>query len=167
MKEIWKDICEYEEKYQVSNLGNVRNKKTKLNLKQQKNEKGYLKVNLCKNSKIKKYRVHRLVAKAFIPNPNGYMEINHKDENKTNNCVGNLEWCSHIYNSNYGNRNAKISQTMSTKVNQYDLKGNFIKRWESIKEICNYYKIDKTTIQRCCNGIQKKSHKYIWKYEGD
>ena len=111
MDEIWKPVCGFEDKYEVSNLGRVRS----LNFRNKKNDiklltpldngKGYLQVRLSR----KWHKVHRLVAKAFIPNPNNYDEINHKDENKSNNKVDNLEWCSRKYNVNYGNRNLKQS----------------------------------------------------------
>ena len=120
MKEEWRDIVGYEEKYQVSNLGEVkslnykRTKKEKI-LKTGKNTSGYSYVNLCKDGKKKTYHVHRLVAQAFIPNPNNYSEVNHKDENKENNCVKNLEWCDRKYNCNYGTRNKKASKAISGK----------------------------------------------------
>lgn len=98
MEEIWKDIEGYEGKYQVSNTGEVKSLnyrgsgKTKL-LRQTADKDGYKCVIFCKNGKVKGYKVHRLVAIAFIPNPNSLPIINHKDEDKTNNCVDNLEWC--------------------------------------------------------------------------
>lgn len=106
-KEIWKDIQGYEGLYQVSNLGNVKNK-IQPYLKQEKiykkfsNSNGYLFVGLRKDKKRKFKYIHRLVAEAFIPNPNNLPQINHKDENKQNNCVNNLEWCTNKYNQNYG-----------------------------------------------------------------
>lgn len=107
MEEIWKDIEGYEGLYQVSNLGKVKslnyNKTAKSELlKLRKNTNGYTRVVLYKNRKAKDYQVHRLVAEAFIPNPNNYPIINHKDENKTNNRVDNLEWCTYLYNNTYG-----------------------------------------------------------------
>ena len=112
IKEEWKNIEEYPD-YMVSNMGNVKS----LNYKRTREEKilkqnivrGYCYVNLCKEGKPKHYQVHRLVAQAFLPNPQNLLEVNHKDENKQNNCVDNLEWCSHTYNVNYGTRNKKTS----------------------------------------------------------
>ena len=112
MEEIWKDIKGYEGLYQVSNMGNVRS----LNyhqtgqiqiLRPWATTGGYLRVNLRKDGKGKNQAVHRLVAQAFIPNPNGFTEINHKDEDKTNNRMENLEWCDRIYNLNYGTRSER------------------------------------------------------------
>ena len=101
--EIWRDIEGYEGLYQVSNLGRVRSLNYKRtgkvqNMKLGTYPNGYKMVDLKKNNKRKAHLVHRLVAKAFIPNPNQLCEVNHKDEDKANNTVDNLEWCSHIYN---------------------------------------------------------------------
>lgn len=119
-KQIWKDIPGYEGKYQVSNTGRVRSLnyrrtgKTKM-LKQSINKHGYKIIMLSKNGKCKTWQVHRLVALVFIPNPNNYPVINHKDENPSNNTVWNLEWCTQEYNINYGTRNEKASNNMSGK----------------------------------------------------
>ncbi len=107
MKEIWKDIPGYDGKYQASNLGRIRSTrfygKPKIRiLKPQEQGTGYLKLTLVGDDRIhKQMLIHRLVAMAFIPNPNDYDFVNHKDENKTNNCVDNLEWCTKSYNSIY------------------------------------------------------------------
>jgi hypothetical protein len=112
--EIWKDIAGYEKMYQVSNLGRIRSlpRRDKRNrfwngniLKSQVNKYGYLSVKLTKDGKSKRYMVHRLVATAFLPNQNHCKEINHKDENKQNNSVDNLEWCTRSYNVTYGSLN--------------------------------------------------------------
>lgn len=119
-KQIWRDIPNYEGKYQVSNTGKVRNLnywrtgETKV-IKQTTDKLGYKRVNLCKDGKCTTYLVHRLVALAFIPNPNNYPIINHKDENPSNNYYKNLEWCTHEYNSNYGNCRKKMSEAKKGK----------------------------------------------------
>ena len=117
MKEIWKDIKGYEGIYQVSNMGKVKSLKRTINnsttyggkatikeriLKPKKDKDGYEAVGLNKDGKRKDFRVHRLVADAFIPNPNNYPIVNHKDEVKDNNVVSNLEWCTVRYNNTYG-----------------------------------------------------------------
>lgn len=113
--EKWLDIANYEGKYQVSNLGNVRainfhrSGKPKI-LKLQKNN-GYCSVGLTLNGITKHYLVHRLVGCAFIPNPDNLPQINHKDENKTNNVVDNLEWCTQTYNLHYGTHFERCGQT--------------------------------------------------------
>ena len=185
-KEIWKDIKGYEGEYQVSNFGRVRSidkyvncglihsnkalKKGKILKLSERN--GYLGVGLCNGKSQKSKLVHKLVAEAFIENPNNYNCVNHKDENKQNNCVNNLEWCSILYNNTYGNRLKKISKSLinnpkiSKKVNQYDLNGRFIKQWESIMEVERQLDINNSNISSCCSN--KKAYKsaggYIWKY---
>ena len=107
--EVWKDVIGYEGLYQVSNFGNVKTLKygKEKILKPGKNSHGYLQVVLCKNNTCKSYSIHRLVAQSFIPNPLNLSEINHKNENKTDNNVYNLEWCEHKYNINYGSHNER------------------------------------------------------------
>lgn len=95
--------------YEVSDQGNVRNRKTGRLLKQVKNKDGYLQVGLREDGKSKSFRVHRLVAFAFIPNPDNLPQVNHKNEDKTDNRVENLEWCDAKYNSNYGTHNKRVS----------------------------------------------------------
>lgn len=117
--EVWRDItlCDKEHVYQVSNLGRVRNLNKNIKdggriLKIKENPKvGYMYLTVKSNGKAKHFRVHRLVAEAFIPNPNNYKFINHKDENKLNNKVDNLEWCDGFYNINYGTTRERILQT--------------------------------------------------------
>lgn len=113
--EEWKDIEGYEGLYQVSNLGRVKSlwfDKEKI-LKAYKNRYGYLCIGLCKYGKKKTYKIHRLVASAFIENSNNYPEVNHKDEVKTNNNVNNLEWCTREYNHNFGTRNQRVAEKNS------------------------------------------------------
>lgn len=116
--EVWKDIDGYDGDYQISNLGRLKSKKkaNELIMKPMVATNGYLIACLWKNNKQRKFCIHILVAKAFIPNPNGLLEINHKDENKTNNCVENLEWCTHLYNMNYGNLKEKISNSNKRRI---------------------------------------------------
>ena len=117
--EEWKDIIGYEGKYQVSNTGKIRSlnylntRKTK-ELKPRKFSTGYL--SICLGKEKKNFYIHRLVAIHFIPNPNNLLEVNHKDENKTNNNVENLEWCNHKYNCNYGTRSERIWITRNEKI---------------------------------------------------
>lgn len=94
MKEIWKDIKNFEGLYQISNYGNIYSNNRKMILKPRKDKDGYLGINLYKNNCSKSYRVHRLVAIHFIFNPDDKLQVNHIDGNKENNCVWNLEWCT-------------------------------------------------------------------------
>lgn len=171
MIEEWKDINGYEELYQVSNYGNVRRIKYDTNYRKTPKIKnltktinnGYFAVSLFLQQNKKTVKVHRLVAQAFIDNPDNLPEVNHKDENKLNNNVDNLEWCTRKYNNNYGTRNKKMAISNSKKVNQYDLNGNFIKTWNSISE-ANLYLGLGHHIGECCTGKRKTMGGYIWKF---
>ena len=110
MREQWKNIEGYN--YQVSSKGRIRNKATKAIKKSFINDRGYVIVSLYKDESLKTFRVHRLVAQAFIPNPNNLSEVNHLDENKQNNSIFNLKWCTRQENLEYGTRGLRQSQTM-------------------------------------------------------
>lgn len=119
--EEWKDIKGYEGKYQVSSCGRVKslsNNKTRKEriLKPNIDNKGYKTVCLCMNGNVKRFLIHRLVAIAFIPNPNNCPIINHMDENSKNNHVSNLEWCTYKYNNNYGTKPKRMSEIMKVKM---------------------------------------------------
>ena len=169
--EIWKDINGYEGKYQVSNLGNVKSlnykggQKERL-LKQHNHADGYLRVGLCKNGKQRLYLTHRLVAIAFIGNYANYSEVNHKDENKQNNNANNLEWCNRAYNMNYGTQIERVKAKTSKPVLQYNLQGEFIKKWQGAREIERELNIAHTAISACCLGKQQTAYGFIWKFEG-
>lgn len=175
MKEIWKDIKDYEGLYQVSNLGRVKSlsriaklrnvvrKVPERLLKPTIGGRGYLYVGLGKEGKTNRIAVHILVAKTFIENTLNLPFINHKDEDKTNNCVDNLEWCTPKYNINYGTRNKRQARTMSKKVYQYSLKGELIKVWDSIKET-KKHGYNSGNIASCCTGKRKTCDGYIWKH---
>ena len=109
--EEWRAVPGYEGLYEVSNMGNVRNVRRNTLLRLPKTNNGYIRISLCKNGIKTGLTVHRLVAETFIPNPDNLPEVNHKDEDKTNNRVENLEWCDHKYNMNYGSRNIRSKDT--------------------------------------------------------
>ena len=166
MNEIYKDIQGYEGKYQVSNLGNVKslhynNTNKEKVLKTVLHKDGYLFVSLGYG---KTRAIHRLVAETFLPNPDNMPVVNHKDENKQNNSVDNLEWCSYEYNSNYGTNAERIAKNESKPINQYDLQGNFIKSWNSGTEIKRTLGYSNGNICNCCRGKQKTAYGYKWQY---
>lgn len=123
MNECWKPIIGYENLYKISNLGNVLSLRKNKILKHHMITGGYFIVQLSKNKKSRNWLVHRLVAEAFIDNPNNLPEINHKDENKSNNVASNLEWCTHKYNMNYNNlgKRAKIKKELNELYKQEDI----------------------------------------------
>lgn len=168
-EEIWKDIEEYEGLYQVSSLGIVKNSKGRI-LKQGKSNKGYLKVNLCKEGKKKTFNIHRLVAQTFIPNPHNYPCVNHKDENPANNNVKNLEWCTVKYNNTYGTaierRSKKLlnREDQSKSVLQFTKDGEFVREWSSTAE-CERNGFDHSAVAKCCNGKLINYKGFIWKYK--
>ena len=187
-EEIWKDIPNYEGLYQVSSLGRVKSVKRIVPYKNGKvihrkerllslsdSYGQYYTVGLIKEGNHKTWNVHRLVAMAFIPNPNNLPCINHKDENKYNNLVDNLEWCSYSYNTKYNNvmrtrlntRNNNQSHGYEKKVYQYDLQGNLVKVWDSVKSINRELGYKPTNISSCCLNKQyrKTAYGYKWSYE--
>lgn len=168
-KEEWRDISGYEGIYQVSNLGRVKSLvnggQSRLNgkeriLKPGENKYGYLSVNLCKYGNRKMFKIHRLVAQAFLSNSENFPEVNHKDENPKNNHSSNLEWCDRKYNCNYGTRNERMRKTKSKKV--ICIETNFT--YESVNEASRQTGFDKGNISKCCLGKSKTTGGYHWKY---
>ena len=190
MKEEWRTAVYdgeiYEGLYKVSNLGrilslNYRNT-GKAELKKPSDDGyGYLQVQLWKNGKYKMCRVHRLVAETFLSNPENLPEVNHKDEDKTNNFVflnedgsvdkekSNLEWKSPKDNCNHGTRNERIAKAntngkLSKRVLQLSLDGELIREWESTKE-CGRNGFNQSAVWRCCNGKLPHYKGFLWRYK--
>ena len=126
---------------------------------------GYIRIGLCKNGIKTSLSVHRLVAETFIPNPDNLPMINHKDEDKTNNRVENLEWCDAKYNRNYGSMNEKLAKHFSKPILQFSNNNKLIKKWDSIREAERHTGVYNQHICACCQGKIKSAGGYIWKYE--
>lgn len=180
MEEIWKDIKGYEGSYQVSNLGRVKSltrfikretepcsfytiKERIMKLKE--NNRGYLTVMLSSHCKSKGFSVHRLVAEAFLENPSKLPFVNHKDENKLNNHVDNLEWCDNYYNFNYSNVKQRAREKQGKPIEQFDLNGNFIKVFNSIGEAVELLGLNRSNLCRCLSEKSSQCAGYIWKYK--
>ena len=161
--EVWCPINGYEGLYEVSDQGRVKSLKfgKERILKPVRTPKGYLIINLYKNGEMKSYRIHRLVAKTFIPNPDNLPEVNHKDENKENNSVQNLEWCDSKYNNNYGTRTDRCSKP----VLQFTKDGEFVKEWKSTIDVQRNLGYFHNNISYCCTGRYKSAYNFIWKYK--
>ena len=170
MYELFMDIEGYEGKYQVSNLGNVKNIKTGRLLKSYKSNKGYLQVDLYKNGVGKKYYVHRLVIATFKANPDNKPQVNHINEDKTDNRLNNLEWCTSKENNNHGTKNKRATSSrrrsgqytrMSRKVICVETKKVYNSIVDAAKDI-NFS--NPPSISKCCNGKQVTAGGYHWKY---
>ena len=190
MEEIWKDVKGFEGRYKVSNLGRVRSldwsrhKGRVLKLKISRRW-GYYRLNLAHaDGYIKSVSVHRIVAIAFIPNPDNLPEVNHKDENKLNNVVyfnpdgsidterTNLEWCTSLYNLRYGTRvervNKLVNEPRMRPVNQYDFDGELINTYPSVAEASKAIGVNTRTMSSICGKIGAHStHGYIFRYADD
>lgn len=179
--ENWKIVEGFNGIYEVSDCGRVRtiehySKSGKGDKEhfypskikaQQKTKTGYMVVGLMNGKKTTPVRVHQLVAQAFVPNddPVNKKQINHKDENKENNCAWNLEWCTPKFNCNYGDRNVKIGSNKSKPVEAFDKEGNLVYKFKSAKE-AEKLGFSNPKISQCCNGVYgHKTHKgLIWKF---
>lgn len=169
IEEEWRDIAGYEGIYQISNLGRVKSMNyygksgcEKIRM-MRVNKFGYIDIVLSKKGVNKTYQVHRLVAEAFIPNPNSLPQVNHIDEDKGNNSVSNLEWCDSSYNINYGNRNKiagyKNSIPEITPVMCIETGETYI----SVAEASRKKNIGRGSISLCIKGKQRTAGGYHWK----
>lgn len=172
--EIWKPISGLEDRYEVSTLGRVKSIRNNLIMKPQKRQHGYLGVQLHgfkdTNRGMKTFSIHRLVAEAFIPNPNNCLEVNHIDEDKTNNRVENLEWVTHEENSNRGTRGQRIGQAhinhpaRSRVVGKYTKDGELIEILPSVSEAHRKYGY---SVGNICQSMRRENgtvYGYVWKY---
>lgn len=174
MQEIWKDIPDYEGLYMVSNLGRVKSLPkhyhNEIILKNKNTKDGYFETALRKNNKTKWIRTHRLVAIAFIPNLENKEQVNHKDGNKRNNNVNNLEWCTLQENKEHairtglqdfvGEKNPKAKSVL-----QFDKDGNFIKKYNTLRKAMKETGVLENKISMVCNHHRKTAGGYVWKFE--
>ncbi|MBQ0088112.1 MAG: HNH endonuclease [Prevotellaceae bacterium] len=188
--EIWKDIPHYEGLYQVSNYGRIKNNRGQFKT-QHDNGRGYLGVELWKNNSSKREYVHRLVALAFLPNPNHFTQVNHKDEDKQNNYVDNLEWCDCKYNNNYGTHTQRMVETCKERGVYEEFsqrmkkdnpnKGQFVggkngnakkvicedKVFDCIKDLAEYYNVKYSTMRSIMSKIKNnEDYPKKWKELG-
>ena len=161
MKEKWAKIKGFEN-YQISNIGRLKSlyfgKETIRKSKPTK--QGYVRFELCKNGKQFIFLAHRLVAEAFIKNPNQKRCVNHKDENKANNNVLNLEWVTHKENNNFGTRGNRIAKSLFKKVCKIDENGNVIQEFKSVNEASEKNDLSASLISMICNGKIKGNFKF-------
>ena len=177
-EEIWKDVKGYEGLYQCSSAGRVRsldrtvyvekgsgfNRRLKGSIRKIHDRLGYNVVSLCKEGKKESHYVHRLVAEAFVPNPNNYPMVNHKDESRDNNEAKNLEWCTHQYNLNYGTSSKRKNKKLSTPVVGIHVESGKKITFPSMMEAGRngFYQSE---ISLCCNGKKDQHKNYKWNFK--
>ena len=162
-KTEWREVKEYRN-YEVNQFGQIRHKIRKQILKPRSNNGGYQYVNFKINGKNTNFAVHRIVANAFIPNPNGYTEINHKDYDKTNNCIENLEWVTSSQNKQHAYLRKENRESHGKKVNQFTKDGIFIKTFSSVSAAAAEMGCCVAAISNCCLGRTKTSQGYRWSF---
>lgn len=162
INEVWKDIDGYDGMYKVSNLGNVYSKYVNRNLKHGKTKDGYPYVMLRNNGKQKCNLIHRLVAQAFIPNPDNLPCVNHKDENTENYSIDNLEWCTVAYNNTYNNAYKKRALKLAKEVYAYNNKGELVYHYCSTREAARELDYSAGDIWGCCTGRLYTYKNLVW-----
>lgn len=155
-----KDIKNYEGIYAITSCGRVWSYKAKKFLKPRDNGNGYLKVSLSKDGKQKDYYIHRLVAEAYIHNPENKPQVNHIDENKSHNYINNLEWATAKENSNYGTRTQRCAEALGKAVFCIELN----KAFKSMREAAEATGAQISHISEVCNGKAKSAGKYHWRF---
>lgn len=161
---IWKDVVGYEGIYKVSNKGELYSIKRKRKLNPSISKNGYRQAKLYKNGKYKTRSVHRIVATAFLENPENYPVVNHVDEDKLKNNVENLQWCTQKHNVNHGTGQQRRIEAVKMPVKQYTLDGQYLATYKSAVDLQELYGFHQSAISRVCRGERKTAYKYIWKY---
>lgn len=168
--EYWTAVVGFEGLYEVSSFGRIRSIGQGIGCKPNGgiltprfNNDGYLQIHLRKNGKDYSLKIHRIVAQAFIPNPHNLPCVNHKDEDKTNNSVENLEWCDRSYNVNYGSRNSKVAIKLRKRVHQFE-GDELVGIYDSASLAAKFLGLNGNTIKRTCQGHQKTYKGYRWTY---
>ena len=172
-EEVWRDVKGYEGLYQVSNMGRVKSlgRKDRFGrvikeriLEPAVTHNGYLRVGLHVDGKRKMLRVHRLVCEAFHENPDNKSEVNHVNEDKTDNRACNLEWSTRTENCNHGSRNERVAKVLSKPIGQFSLDGKLIKVWQSACEARRQTGFDEGYVGAVARGKFKQAYGFIWKY---
>ena len=172
-EEVWRDVKGYEGLYQVSNMGRVKSlgRKDRFGrvikeriLEPAVTHNGYMRVGLHVDGKRKMLRVHRLVCEAFHENPDNKSEVNHVNEDKTDNRACNLEWSTRTENCNHGSRNERVAKALSKPIGQFSLDGKLIKVWQSACEARRQTGFDQGYVGAVARGKFKQAYGYIWKY---
>ena len=180
MEELWRPIPNYEGYYEASNLGRIRSVyRYKRVLKPMISNTGYERVDLFKNRHRKQYSVHRLVAITFVDNPDNKPFVNHRDENKINNCADNLEWVTHVENCRYGTaierrtkhfdyskrkiNNARQIEARSKPIAQYTKDGRFVRNWKSASECARKNGWQISNIRRCCKKEYATAYGFVFR----
>lgn len=175
---MWKDVIGYEGLYQVSDEGQVRSYGKYIQVRPNCTiyregkilwpevcKNGYLRVQLYKDNSRNHKLIHRLVAEAFIPNPNNLETVNHKNENKQDNSIDNLEWMSAVDNIRYGTGIQRKSSSKKRPVKQLSLEGELIRVWDSARDAEAELGIKNSSICSCCRGKQKTAGNFKWEYD--
>jgi NUMOD4 motif-containing protein/HNH endonuclease len=172
MEELWKDIINYEGLYQISSLGRILIIKTKKIKKLSLTKMGYYGIMLLKDKKSKNFLIHRLIAIHFIPNPNNLPIINHKDYNKLNNNIDNLEWCTYSHNINHAYDNGKGTNKGKALTNSGPRKevvlirnDVIIKQWKSLISAAKELNVLPSSISQCCRGIISQTHGMVFRFK--
>ena len=176
--EIWKPVKGYENCYEVSDAGRIRSLDRTIVFKdgrkrkfygqilntQSTNNSGYITVGLHDTGSAKTVLLHRVVAEAFIDNPNGYEEVNHIDQNKFNNSASNLEWCTHKENVNHGDEIERGAIKQRKSFRQLDMDGNLIRVWNGFKKMQRETGFERKSVYECCIGKRESYKGYRWEY---